>query len=136
MAQTTVSDVVIWSKHVRGEDLAERLVALRGGETVSLIVDGVRGSWCKMRDGKDGRPTPGIRPVGNAQKFWQDLFQSRKGETVTIALPDDDGHKGQGLFPAMAKSEDEREAALHALLNHPGWPVQGPDMTRDEMNAR
>ncbi len=136
MAVATVSDVVIWSKHIQGGDLSDRLLALRGGETVSLVVDGVKGSWCKMRDGKDGRPTPGIRPVGNAQKFWQELFQSRKGEAVTITLADDNAPAQVNVFPPLVASEEDRQAAIYAMLNHPGWPVVGPELTRDEMNER
>jgi hypothetical protein len=62
MARTAVRDVVIWVKHIHGEDVSRRVLDLQGGETLDLVVDGIRGAWRKMDDGRDGRPTMGIRP--------------------------------------------------------------------------
>ncbi len=140
MAHTLVRDVVIWTKHVHGGDLAARLEALPGDETVNLVVDGVAGAWCKMRDGKDGRPTHGLRPVGRAQQFWKALYESRRGDSVSIGLADQmpgvAETAGPFIYPPTARSEAERQAALHALLNVKGYRSDGSKMTRDEMHDR
>lgn len=140
MAYTLVKDVVIWTKHVHGGDLAARLEALPGDETITLVVDGVAGAWCKMRDGKDGRPTPGIRPVGRAQTFWAQLFESRRGDSVSIDLAQAaDGFAEDArpmIYPPRARTDAERDAALHALLNVHGRASDGRKLDRDEMHQR
>ena len=56
MATTTVSDYVIWAKHIHGDpELVARIHALWAGQTIELEVDGLRGTWRKMDDGADGR---------------------------------------------------------------------------------
>lgn len=137
-AETTVRDVVIWTKHLHGDpSLTRKLAQLRGGEQIELLVDGVRGFWRKMNDGKDGRPTNGLRPVGRMQQFWQELYVSRRGEPVRIELPDDGDAGARGvIFPPLARTREEREAALHALLTAEGRPSDGRTLTRDEMNER
>lgn len=146
MAHTTVRDVVIWTKHIHGGDTAARLAALPGEAELTLIVDGVRGRWCKMRDGKDGRPTSGLRPVGRAQSFWQSLFDARRGDSVSLEIADDDDIGGVGEASGqpwvghgkIVRTEAERQAAIKFILSSPGrgWRSEGRTMTRDEMNAR
>ena len=53
------------------------------GAVIRLEVDGVPGTWVKMDDGKDGRPTPGIRPVGSYRDQWHKL-QERRGDIVSL----------------------------------------------------
>jgi len=36
-----------------------------------------------MADGKDGRPTPGIKPIGLTKNHWHAL-QDQRGDIVTI----------------------------------------------------
>jgi hypothetical protein len=148
MASTTVSDYVIWAKHVHDDpELVQRILAMWAGETIQLEVDGVRGTWRKMDDGADGRPTPGIRPVGAAQEVWRYLYKRRRGEVVTILPFEASGGVSDSaeetsrprlLFPRLAKTEEERRAALERLLN--GWRLgfssDGRTMTRDEMHER
>lgn len=138
-AETAVKDVVVWTKHVHGDRrITARLQALKGGEDVELLVDGVRGIWRKMADGVDGRPTAGIRPVGRMQQFWKELYASRRGETVTLELPEDDGpESGPLIFPAHPDPK-VRAAALHALLNARGggYSAQGWVFNRDELYDR
>ena len=142
MARTTISDFVIWAKQIHDdEDLGQRIAALNAGQTIDLIVDGVRGVWRKMDDGKDGRPTRGVRPLGQAQVFWRALYESRRGDVVTVELPVDEtrpaGERAM-VFPPMARTEEERRAALQALLDagRQGWRSDGRRMTRDEMHER
>ena len=55
MASTTVSDYVIWAKHIHDDpELVARVLNMWAGETLQLEVDGVRGTWRKMDDGADG----------------------------------------------------------------------------------
>jgi hypothetical protein len=148
MASTTVSDFVIWAKHIHDDpELVQRVLSMWAGETIHLEVDGVRGVWRKMDDGADGRPTSGIRPVGAAQEVWRYLYRRRRGEVVTILPLETSGGVSDSaeetsrprlLFPRLAKTEEERQAALERLLN--GWRLgfssDGRTMTRDEMHER
>jgi hypothetical protein len=148
LATTTISDYVIWTKHIHGDvELVNRILSLWAGETLELEVDGVRGVWRKMDDGSDGRSTPGIRPIGSAQVVWRSLFKRRRGEVVTIqAIERQDGVSDASdaerrpplIFPRLAKTEAERKAALEQLLN--GWKLgyrsEGPYGPRDELYDR
>lgn len=84
MSMVEVRDHALWIKHIHeNEPLKERLHALAGGQLVELEVAGLRGMWKKMDDGKDGRPTPGIKALGKARDRWREL-QADRGELVTI----------------------------------------------------
>jgi len=86
-ALVEVRDAVLWCKHIRGSGvLRDSLLALPEGASVELLVDGQRGTWEKMRNGRDGRPTPGLKPHGAARADWQDLSREKRGMSVTIAL--------------------------------------------------
>jgi hypothetical protein len=148
MGATTVSDYVIWTKHIHGDpELVARIHALWAGQTIELEVDGTKGTWRKMDDGVDGRPTPGIRPIGAAQAVWRALYKTQRGETVTlreavapggVAEAAETDARNPLIFPAMAKTEAEREAAFNELMNawRLGWRSDGTKMTRDEMHER
>jgi hypothetical protein len=107
MAQTEIKDHVIWAKHVHGDaGLAARIVAMRAGEVIVLSVDGVTGRWRKMDDGKDGRPTAGLRPLGDAAEHWQALFQDRRGDVVEVEI----AHSNEGvaaLWDQRGMSEEQ-----------------------------
>lgn len=140
-AHTEVRDYVIWSKHLHGDlRLPARIEALEAGETIELEVDGVAGTWRKMDQGKDGRPTPGIRPLGSAQASWRDLYRSRRGAVVTVSLTAErEGvRRAAVLFPALGRTTDERQAALEALLamQGQGWRSDGSGFDRDEAHDR
>ena len=82
-----VRDHVLWTKHIRGDNaLKAALNALSARSTIDLEVDGCRGTWQKMDDGRDGRPTPGINPLGSARLHWHDLFREKPGRAVTVTL--------------------------------------------------
>jgi hypothetical protein len=141
---TTVSDFVIWAKHVHGDSqLRARIADLAPGETIELRVAGEAGAWRKMDDGKDGRPTPGIRPLGKAQEAWRALYRSRRGETVALEAVDGMGEGAtpfSGLLPVSppATATADREAALQSLLDlaGQGWRSGGRRLDRDALHER
>jgi hypothetical protein len=116
-AFTTVSDYVIWTRHVHGDDGAlSRLMALRAGETVDIRIDGLKGTWCKMDDGKDGRSTPGLKPLGKTKVLWSQLYKSRRGEVVTLELAQDkDVYEKQNEEGLIMRTSSDRAAAHEAL---------------------
>lgn len=77
-------DYALWPSHIHGDDkLKEKLLKLDAGDLVELEVNGHRGMWKKMDDGKDGRPTPGLKGIGSAQREWHSL-KDRWGDLVSI----------------------------------------------------
>ena len=133
MAAVTVNGDVLWIKQLHGDSrLRERLGALPGGEDVELIVDGVQGHFQKMRDGKDGRPTQGLAPRGRMQAFWRGLLETRRGEDVPVLEPQSTVAAGV-IYPAMARTEAERMAALEQLLSIKGWSSGGWKFSREEI---
>jgi hypothetical protein len=74
MASTQINDDSIWIKNIEGgPELRDRILALRPGETIDLEVDGIVGRWERMRMGKDGRPTNGIKPIAEMRLVWARL---------------------------------------------------------------
>lgn len=85
MAKVEIRDHALWAKHIHGDEGLRRTIeGLAAGELVELTVDGFSGTWRKMDDGKDGRPTPGIRALLSAKKHWHGL-QAHRGELVEIS---------------------------------------------------
>lgn len=88
-AEVQVRDHVIWVSHIRGDEaLKAWLLTVPAGALVELELDGWRASWAKMADGKDGRPTPGFKPIGGAEARWKEL-QSESGRWMSIRLCED-----------------------------------------------
>ena len=84
MAYVEIRDDTMWVKQIEGgRALKERIGTLVPGEVIELEVDGIVGRWEKMRSGKDGRPTMGIKPIGPMKEIWKQ-FQSRRGEVVEV----------------------------------------------------
>jgi hypothetical protein len=134
MAETVVKDVVIWAKHIHGDPRVVAYVeALNGGQTTELIVEGFRGHWCKMADGRDGRRTPGLRPIGRMQDFWRELYATRRGDLVKVELAAEAIDAG-----SVTATELQRQAAIQALLTgyRQGSRSEGRTVTRDEMHER
>lgn len=87
MATVSVRDDAIWLKHIEGDrHLLKHLEALEPGQIVDLEVDGVLGQWQRMRHGRDGRPTYGIRPVGPMREVWARL-RPQIGRRIQISEP-------------------------------------------------
>ena len=81
-----VRDVVLWLRHIHGSPaLRESLLELGPEEIVHLALNGRKTTWCRMKNGKDGRPTPGLRPCDEPTRaLWNDLYENRRGELVAI----------------------------------------------------
>lgn len=87
MAIVEVRDQVIWAAHIHGDPaLVGSIRNMEADELTIVKVDGVKGPWVKMKNGSDGRPTHGLRPLGKTQTYWAQLYATRRGETVEIAL--------------------------------------------------
>ena len=66
------NDDTIWLKHVDAEpDLSALLYQLRAGTRLRLEIEGVPGEWEKMAEGKDKRPTQGLKPVGKTREYLE-----------------------------------------------------------------
>lgn len=105
-----IEDHTIWFKHIADPKLRARLAALREGETINLEADGVIGVWKRMNPGRDGRPTPGIKPEGPMKEVWNRWFRTRKGEVIEVreaVLADDYLSSGSALFSEWNSPEDE-----------------------------
>ncbi len=84
MATAEVRDHALWIKHIHGDDgLIAKLGQMPAGALIELVVDGFRGHWRKMDDGKDGRPTTGLRAIGPARDHWHAL-QDERGKLVEV----------------------------------------------------
>ena len=79
-----IRDDAVWVKQIDGDPaLRERILSLKPQETIDLEVDGVVGKWEKMKTGKDGRPTNGIRPIGSMKDVWKHL-RKKTGAYVEV----------------------------------------------------
>jgi len=84
MAYVEISDDAIWARQIEGgKVLKDRILSLAPGEVIELEVDRIVGRWEKMSDGRDGRPTTGIKPIGPMKEVWKKL-QARRGDVVEI----------------------------------------------------
>jgi hypothetical protein len=71
VAKVKVRDDAIWVKHIEGDPrLGDKISGLRAGQVIDLEIDGIVGRWEKMRDGRDGRPTSGIKPIEAMREVW------------------------------------------------------------------
>ena len=139
MAQTAIKDVVIWTKHIHGADqVREHVVRLRGGETIDLVIDGWRGPWRRMSDGKDGRPTLGIRPIGKSTQFWSELYAARRGELVGIEVADARTSEPKTIASGPSSPTDASRAAARAALLEGlfGFRSEGAKLSRDDLHDR
>ena len=85
MSIVEIRDYALWPQHIHGNDvLKHKLLQLEEGVLIELVVGGIRGMWKKMDDGKDGRPTTGIKGIGKAQEHWHDLYRKRRGDLIDI----------------------------------------------------
>jgi hypothetical protein len=88
MATVLNNDDAIWLKHVNADINAVALLKqIPAGTAICIEVEGVKGNWVRMADGKDGRPTLGLKPVGKTLEFWKSM-KSRRGEYLDFKIVD------------------------------------------------
>jgi hypothetical protein len=84
MGKVVIRDNSIWFKHVEGDErLRSRIASLPPGATIDLEVGGIVGRWERMQDGRDGRPTEGLKPIAEMREVWNRL-QEERGRIVDI----------------------------------------------------
>jgi hypothetical protein len=84
MGYVKIRDDTLWAAHIEGDPaLQRRILNLMAGTPIELEVDGIVGLWEKARDGRDGRPTAAVKPVGPMRDIWK-RFQKRRGEIVAV----------------------------------------------------
>lgn len=143
-AKVQVTDWSLWVKHIKGDpELATRLEVLPAGEVITLRIGGHEGVWEKKADGKDGRPTPGLKPLGVMKQVWFDWFESKRGALVEIEAVEG-GPAPARTRPVVAGlietgSAQDREAAWAAFLalRNAGWRfAPAGRFDRDALHAR
>lgn len=100
------NDDAIWLKHVDAEpDLSALLYQLRAGTRLRLEIEGVAGEWEKMAEGRDRRPTQGLKPVGSTREFWKSM-RVRRGERLKFKVVD----PRDGFVEALERTLSEWES--------------------------
>ncbi|MEQ1932136.1 MAG: hypothetical protein ABL957_16610, partial [Parvularculaceae bacterium] len=80
VAEVTVAPVFV--------DPAARWASMApGGVTETRQANNPTESWARMRPGRDGRPTMGLKPIGAMAEVWA-RYQLRRGELVSLEWPD------------------------------------------------
>ena len=88
MGRMVVRDNAVWVKHIEGDqELVRRILALPSNASITLLVNRTPVRFRKMRDGADGRPTPGLRPDPDFKPFWNAMQQQfgLKGDGGAVA---------------------------------------------------
>lgn len=81
-----IRDDSLWIKHVNIDEDALALLGYMPENTkITFEINGTEVEFAKMADGKDGRPTPGYKPVGENKKVWSDL-QTKRPLTVSFRI--------------------------------------------------
>ncbi|MEX0627390.1 MAG: hypothetical protein WEB63_04765 [Cucumibacter sp.] len=111
MSTTRINDDAIWITRIEGNPaLQDRLAALKPGELLDLEIDGIVGKWQRMRDGRDGRPTLGIKPVAEMREVWARMRKKPGRQVAVREVVTADSYLA-ALGPALAEwesPEDER----------------------------
>ena len=85
MNEIEIRDVVLWPKHIRGDEgLREALLGLDAERVAILRIDGVTSAWVRMDQGKNADPVPGLKPACDLTKEWWRAMRDRRGEFVSI----------------------------------------------------
>ena len=80
------NDDVIWLKNVNADgSILALLRQLPASAKLKLDIEGFRGDWERMADGRDGRPTLGLKPVGKTLEFWKKM-RARRGEYLEFNI--------------------------------------------------
>jgi hypothetical protein len=82
------NDDAIWLKTVTADQATvSYLRELPPGGRIRLAIEGTPGDWEKMADGRDGRPTFGLKPIGRTREYWKTL-RGRRGKLLDFKVLD------------------------------------------------
>lgn len=80
-----VRDNSIWITHIHNNDeLTHFLHSLEENSSVDLEINGTPMHWVKMSNGRDGRRTNGIKPIGASKDYWSKMLLEHRNKTVKI----------------------------------------------------
>ena len=89
MSFVQVRDHAIWIDDIHGnEPLRERIREMQEGDLIELKVEGVTGTWRRLKDGASGKSSPGIKATGDAESKWHELRNERRGGLATVEVCD------------------------------------------------
>ena len=110
------NDDVIWLKNVFADSNTLALLRQIPASTrLKLDIEGYRGDWERMADGKDGRPTLGLRPIGKTLDFWKSM-KSRRGDHLEFKIVDPRDTYLSDIQKTLSEWESkEDEKAFHDL---------------------
>ena len=84
MATMIIRDDALWARHIEGDPvLVERIRSLPADDPIVLRVEGLPIRFRKMKDGRDGRATDGVKPDPDFADVWHRL-QARRGAMITV----------------------------------------------------
>lgn len=119
MSYIIIRDDVLWAKHIEGDpELAAEILGMPENASIRLLIEGTPVSFVKMRNGSDGRTTPGLRPDDpEARRLWRAL-QDRRGERVAIARGNDAARDGylSSLTTLLSEWDSPEDAAAYDRL--------------------
>jgi hypothetical protein len=124
VALLPIQDSVIWLRHLDDASLRERLLLLPADTPVALEVDGIRLEFSRMADGADGRPTPGLKPIGSSKQHWKRFWPARKGEIVTVREVDTVGSGVAECGPAPIIESRSGEGTRRTAVASIAWIEQ------------
>ncbi len=103
------NDDVIWLKNVTADNSTLALLRqLPASAKLQLDIEGFRGDWERMADGKDGRPTLGLKPVGKALEFWK-AMRARRGEYLEFSIVELGGTYLSSLQKTLSEWDSEED---------------------------
>jgi hypothetical protein len=116
MGYLTVRDNAVWVKHIEGDPrLVERILALPENAPITLLIEARPVRFLKMRDGADGRPTPGLRPDAASKAFW-DRMQERRGDIVRVDLQERTDPLLASLSSLLSEWDSDEDAGAYDRL--------------------
>lgn len=107
----------LWARHCE-QEMSSVIVALRPGERVTLLINGIRTVWARMNDGKDQRPTFGIKIVDG--KFVWQMIALGENFDVELILSRDSVSKPDAT---TAMPKDNRPPVLLQMPTNAGSPL-------------
>jgi hypothetical protein len=116
MATLLNNDNAVWFKHIKADkDALALLMQLPAGTLLQLEIEGVRGHWQRMSNGKDGRPTLGLKPIGKTLAYWNSM-KSRRGEYLEFKIVDPRDNDLADIQKTLSEWESEEDEAAFSNL--------------------